>query len=487
MMLRSFRLRLAVLSAMVSGLVLMVFGGVSWVILSRQKLEILDAELQHYGYRVASRVGPSVEGSRTEANMLEVFGVQKAEFRFFSLLRERDGELLHQTEHWPRGLDVGGFPGSDRALDPQPVVPESERHRGRGRDPLPRPRIPRVILEPRYRTVVHEGRRYRVGTFGNSEVRVILGADLDQYDSDVRELRKALLIALPGALILIALGAAFLSKRALRPVRIMSERMEQLSSEGLDQRLEGGRTDIEFRRIIDAYNSMSERLERSFHQATRFSGDVSHELKTPLAVMQAILERALAGSEDESDEQSVYSDLLDEVRHQRSIVDSLLLLARADSGELRLSRERVDLSVLLESVKEDAEILAEGKGIMVEGEIEPGLMVSADPVLLQQALHNLVANAVKYNFDGGRLGCSLDRNEEWAEVKISNTGAAIPRAEWERIFERFCRAHEGGPQEGAGLGLSLTREIIVAHGGEVWVMESGPDGLTTFCAKLELE
>ena len=131
-------------------------------------------------------------------------------------------------------------------------------------------------------------------------------------------------------------------------------------------------------------------------------------------------------------------------------------------------------------------MLAEGSGITVEGEIAPNLVVKADPVLLQQAIHNLVANGVKYNHAGGRLVCTLSREGEAAEVRVSSTGPAIPPTEWRRVFERFYRSGNNVEREGSGLGLSLTREIVAAHGGEVAVVESTEGGLTTFRIRLPL-
>lgn len=488
MLLQSFRLRLAIISATVSGMVLLAFGGVSWVMLSRQRLAALDAELQLYGFRVAGRAGSNVDGARTEANMLEIYGVDKAPFRFFSLVRQPDGEILHSTASWPEGLAAVRFaPGAD-PLDPQPEIPESprppreSRQAGGNRNRPPRPR---TILEPRFESVQHGGRRYRIGTFANPELRMVLGADLDQFASDMRGLRNALLMALPGALVLIALGAGFVSRRALGPVRAISERMERLSTRALDQRVDAGTADLEFRRIVDAYNSMSERLERSFHQATRFSADASHELKTPLAVMQGTLEQALASSPEGSDEQRVYSSLLDEVRHQLSIVDGLLLLARADAGQLELSREELDLGDLLGTLVEDAGMLGEAKRVTVDADLAEGVVVEADPVLLQQALHNLISNAVKYNREDGRLVCSLVRSGVTAEIRIANTGDSIPAGQREKVFDRFYRRSDREPsEEGSGLGLSLAREIVVAHGGVLTLEDDSPEGMTTFRVRL---
>ncbi len=483
---RSFRLRLAAISVIMSGLVLLAFGAVSWLIFQRVGVANLDEELQNFGFRVAGRAGPNVSGPRTETNMAEVFGVESARARFFSLVVQGD-RITHRTDSWPRGLDPVSFQGGVDPLDPQPELvdppprPAAEVEPGR-----PNPPPARVILEPRYYTVSAEGARYRVGVFSNGEVRIVLGADLAELGRGLHQIRRAFLIALPGALFIVALGAAFVGRRALRPIEVLSDRMENVSAEGLDQRIKVERTDLEFKRIIDAYNVMMGRLEKSFHQATRFSADASHELKTPLAVMQGTLERALAKCPDESEAQQVYSDLLEEVGNQRAILESLLLLSRADAGELKLSREEVDLSKLVETLVEDASLLAEGRGITVESEIAPGIRMEADAALLQRVLHNLFSNAVKYNRDGGQVKCALSRIGDAIEFTVANTGAPIPREEHEKIFDRFYRSGDAGNSrvEGVGLGLSLAREIVAAHGGEILVADDAGEGMTVFVVRL---
>ncbi|MEM8954288.1 MAG: ATP-binding protein [Verrucomicrobiota bacterium] len=455
---RSFRLRLALISAGISVLVLAVFGMVASEFLYRERLARLDADLMRFGYKTATRAGANVEGDRTERSMVEMYGVEVAGERFFALL-DRHGREIHRSARWLEAIEGNDYPAGETELDPQPVVPG------------PPARGMRRAVEPRFYTVTAGGERYRLGAFGNREVTMVLGSNLDRYAKDVALIRRAFLIALPGAVLLIALGAVFVARRALRPIEVLSERMEVISAEGLDQRLEMGNADVEFRKIIKAYNAMMARLEKSFNQANRFSADASHELKTPLAVMQGTLERALGKSEDGSEAQRVYSELLDELAHQRRVLSSLLLLSRADAGKVALSKERIDLSERLETWLEDGAMLAEERKIRVESELEEGIDVEADSVMLQQVVHNLLSNAVKYNEEGGRIICRLSGSGEVAELSVANTGQAIKEEDRERVFERFYRSGDGAA-DGAGLGLSLAREIVRAHGGELYVGDS---------------
>ncbi|MDF1823380.1 MAG: ATP-binding protein [Verrucomicrobiales bacterium] len=470
---RSFRFRLALISMGLSGLVLLVFGLVAWAVLSRARVSSLDQELSNFGFRFASRSGPGVVVERQQETLESMVGTEVAPYRFFHILN-RNGKPVSASPGWPRGLDPTRFPPSHEVMDSQPEFVVMSPKPG---EVQPKRRL-RPVYEPRFYTVNHDGLRYRIGVFRNADVVLASGADLDQFSQDVIQLRKAFLIALPAALAVIAFGAWWLGRKALRPIRVLEEDMRSLSVRDLNQRLEAGNADVEFARIIEVYNSMLERLERSFHQANRFSADVSHELKTPLAIMRGTLERGLSSSGTEEEAQEVFSDLLEQTGRQGAILESLLLLARADAGRLELSMETVELSSLLETWMEDASFLAEEKDIAIQSEIEPGIEMEGDAIMLQRVAHNLLSNAVRYNHSGGRIESCLRRVDQGVEWVIANTGETIAEVDHERLFERFERMPSS--DSGAGLGLSLVKEIVVAHGGRVSI-QNRDDEMTGFC------
>jgi two-component system, OmpR family, heavy metal sensor histidine kinase CusS len=241
--------------------------------------------------------------------------------------------------------------------------------------------------------------------------------------------------------------------------------------------------DQEFNRLITVFNEMLDRLEKSFQQATRFSADASHELKTPLARLQIKLEQALENAPPASPEQEAFSSLLDEVTRLKAIVQKLLLLSLADAGRLQLKHEPVNLTRMLRDIIEDCQ--AQAPELSVEQSLASEVRVMADPDLLEQALQNLASNAIKYNQAGGRIRFELTREADQVVVRLSNTGPGIPAADHELIFQRFYRADPARSSrvKGAGLGLSLAREIIRAHGGEL-ALESSADGLTCFAVNL---
>jgi hypothetical protein len=187
-------------------------------------------------------------------------------------------------------------------------------------------------------------------------------------------------------------------------------------------------------------------------------------LKTPLARLQVELEQAVESAPAGSPQQEIFSSLLDEISRLKAIVQKLLLLSIADAGQLGLKYELVNLTRLLENVIEDCR--AQAPHLAVEQALAPDVCVNADPDLLEQALQNLATNAIKYNQPDGRIRFELVKEADRAIVRVANTGPGVPTADRERIFERFYRADpaRSGRVEGVGLGLSLSREIVRAHG-----------------------
>jgi len=228
---------------------------------------------------------------------------------------------------------------------------------------------------------------------------------------------------------------------------------------------------------------MLERLERSFRQATRFSADAAHELKTPLAVLQAQIERSLQRAADDSPEQRDYAGQLEELQRLKATLRKLLLLSQADAGQLPLSLARVNLAELVRSAENDIAMLAPGRKTRVDTPDE--LFVQADVDLLSQVLGNLVSNAVKFGDADGLIELALTEQNRQAVLTVSNTGTPIPPGDQAKVFDRFYRADASRSREieGTGLGLSLAREMARAHGGDLVLAQSDAQR-TTFALRL---
>jgi len=196
--------------------------------------------------------------------------------------------------------------------------------------------------------------------------------------------------------------------------------------------------DQEFNRLVTVFNEMLNRLEESFQQATRFSADASHELKTPLARLQVELEQAWKTPLPVHHNRKFTAACSTKSATSKPLFQKLLLLLLADAGRLQLQLQPVNLSVMLANVVEDCQ--AQAPALEIESQIPPDIHVNADPDLLEHALQNLASNAVKYNHDGGLVRFELLAEAGHALIRIANTGSQIPPADRDRIFERFYRA-----------------------------------------------
>ena len=261
---------------------------------------------------------------------------------------------------------------------------------------------------PEFMTLKPRDGSWRIGRLGGDDFTFIIGLDARPNEAEIRQLQLAFLLALPVALALVGLGGWIVAGRALRPLRMIAETAAHVTSAGLDHRIPLSDEDPEIRRLIDTLNRMMDRLEQGFRQATRFSADASHELKTPLAIMRGELENALHEAAPGSREQQLFSSLLEETQRLAGITRSLLLLSRADAGQLKPALEEIDLSTLLDELLEDTAVLAAEAEIELQTQITPGIRVMADPLLLRSALLNVLTNAVKYNEPGGFIRVDLE-------------------------------------------------------------------------------
>jgi signal transduction histidine kinase len=327
-----------------------------------------------------------------------------------------------------------------------------------------------------------------LGILGTAQTTLILGINYDQVHGELNYLRDAFLLTFPLALLLIGIGGWVIGSRALRPLKAIADTAEHVTARGLDQRIPLVDSDGEVARVVRVLNGMMDRLEKSFYQATRFTADASHELKTPLTIMQGELENALQGAPAGSNEQQVFNNLLEETQRLKNITRNLLLLAQADSGQLKLSPEVVELSDLLENAIEDAHILGSELELTFDVQVEPNLRAQGDRILLSTAIHNLFGNAVKYNQPHGRITLQARSEGTHLSIVIGNTGPGISKEDQPRLFERFFRGspRSGQRPDGIGLGLSLAREIIRAHGGEI-ALEESRAGWTCFKVELRQE
>lgn len=492
----SFRFRIALLSALISGVVLLGFGVAAWYLLYREKVQGMDTEIRSLGMRHPGWLANRANFDRLSASLDFIFG-EEHKGNIIFMVKDAWSQVLYVHPGWPSNLEPRQI---DCTLDDDPSpVPQyppgfeastaapGGRGYGGGRGLGPgRGGGPLVFTKtPRFLTLRTQGSSWRVGIMGNDDLRLLVGVRYDALQAELNRMRNSFLLALPLALALVGGGGWLVAGRALHPLERIARTAEQVTAKGLDQRIPASDEDPAIRRLIDVLNGMMDRLEASFRQATRFSADASHELKTPLAVMQGEIESAIQKSSPGSPEQGALSNLLEATQQLKRITGSLLLLAQADAGQLKLATQEFSLSDELQGMVEDAQILASDSNIEFTLNLPREVKVKGDRGLLRMALLNLVTNAVRYNEPGGFVHLTLNAEKGvGVTLTVCNSGPGIPPADQARIFDRFYRVRNSGtPAEGLGLGLSLAREIILAHGGTLLLKESRPDR-TCFTASL---
>lgn len=310
-------------------------------------------------------------------------------------------------------------------------------------------------------------RPWRAAKYTHSEGRSILAVDLLATQTEIQSaLKQALGMVVPLALIFTALGAWLLSALTMRPVNRLRKAMQVVTQEALDQRLSSYGEDQEFQVLISAYNTMLQRLEISFSQASRFSADAAHELRTPLTILQGRIEQDLQRTNDPIMQQEL-SGLLDEVGRLSDITRKLLLLSQVDAGHLALQYAPIHLSEMLSDMATDAQMLLAEQTLQCA--IAQNLTIEGDVLLLRQLFNNLISNAVRYCALDGWIRLSARALPSGVEVIFSNATPAISNEDRARFFDRFYRgdASHNRRTDGNGLGLSLAREIARAHGGDL--------------------
>jgi signal transduction histidine kinase len=305
-----------------------------------------------------------------------------------------------------------------------------------------------------------------------------------------RELVATMLLVGP-LLIGLAVGWAYLiAGRAFQPLDRMVDQVKAITDgRSLHRRLAIGSAGAELVRLAVTLNEMIERLETSFGALRRFTADASHELKTPLAVLRADVERAMSPTTRKDERAVALEEALEQVTRMAELVNSLLTLARADEGRLEVVQDRIVLDDLAREIVETARLLGEEAGVHIESPaIEPA-EVRGDLMRLRQLFLNLVTNAIKYTPRGGTVTIALTRVGEEAHFSVKDTGIGIAAADLPYIFDRFWRADRSrsraAERGGFGLGLAICQWIAHAHGGSLTVQSRLGRG-STFTAQLPL-
>lgn len=433
------RVRVAWWSAIATGTALLAFAAGTLANLFHEQMEEVDLKLAGAARRLTDASGQELEASVTHE-------VREVEYEpwLAAAVFAADGRLLVDSKRIP-----------------EPIARAAQTH-----------------TTP---TTLHarEG-DWRVLAVQGPEQTIIMAFSLEELDEIIADLVAGYLIALPFAAGIAAIGGWIVAGRALRPVRAATEAAAGITPARLDQRLPVPPVQDEIADLTRVINAMLERMERSFRQAERFAADASHEIRTPLTIIKGEVESALRSTDLSKPVQERLLSVQEEISRLQRVTEQLLLLARLDAGAAQLRRDPVDLARIVREACEDVELVASTHAVTIDATRVEDACVLGDEEQLRRVVLNLLDNACKFNERGGRIVCTLRRDGDAVLLGIANTGAGIPAELRSRVFQRFFRVDSARSRGGHGLGLSLCREIVQAHGGSLELVRDSAPGLTEF-------
>jgi heavy metal sensor kinase len=331
---------------------------------------------------------------------------------------------------------------------------------------------------------------------------VQIASSLEEVEDALNTLFIILIITVPLALMIAILGGQFLAHKALKPVDNITQTARMITSQNLNQRIIPIKVKDEISRLIETFNEMISRLDQSFRQVKQFSSDASHELKTPLTILKGEVEVTLRKERSLQEYQQTLWSNLEEINRMSQIVEDLLLLSRADAGEIGLNKEDINLTEIFNEVVTQMDMLAKSKRLrLLASNHHQDIHMFGDALRIRELFINLIENGIKYTEEGGSIRVTLskeyeplERNgsgrpkggkEKFVKIVVSDTGIGVAKEDQERIFNRFFRVDKARSREegGSGLGLSICKWIVEAHQGEIKVESELGKG-SSFIVKL---
>lgn len=319
------------------------------------------------------------------------------------------------------------------------------------------------------------------GKVGNGEtVAVVVTVDRRADAKLQASFLRTALLALPFALALVVVGAWWIARRGLRPLFRLRQAVASVTTHDLSYRLMDNGLPAELREVATSFNRMLERLQEGVSRLFQFSGDLAHEMRTPLSNLLGKTQVTLSKARSADEYRSVLESNAEELERLGRLVDDMLFLAQAEHAQAALQWETVDLKQEAARVAEFFESVAEEQQVAVR--VDGRGIIQADRLMVRRAISNLVSNAIRYTPQGGSIMVRIrETPETGATVSVSNSGEGILAEHLPHVFERFYRADPGRSrtQGGTGLGLAIVKSIMALHGGDANA-ESEPGGITSF-------
>jgi heavy metal sensor kinase len=319
-------------------------------------------------------------------------------------------------------------------------------------------------------------RRELVTNYAGGRYLMLVGASMDPMQATLTGFLGSMAWLIPTGMILAAVSAWWMAGRALMPVGELANAARGIAVGSLNRRLPVRGADDELDHLAREFNETLARLERAVGEMKQFTSSISHELRTPLAVLRGEAEIALMQAGTTEQYRNILASQLEEFEKLTRMINQLLTLARAESGQVQIEHEPVNISAMTQSLAEQLKPVAASKDVAMDWDCEQDVVVLGDCGWLERIILNLVDNAIKFTPPGGHVHLSLARNSHNATLEVRDDGQGIPADALPYIFERFYRADPSRSNrvDGAGLGLSLVKWAVDQHQGAIHV-DSIPD------------
>ncbi|MBA3034233.1 MAG: heavy metal sensor histidine kinase [Gammaproteobacteria bacterium] len=297
---------------------------------------------------------------------------------------------------------------------------------------------------------------------------VLVAKSMDMHMSYLAGFHQALWLTALGSILIAFVVVWWVVQRGHAPLRRITAEIRQTTSDRLNVRLSPGTVPIELAELAASFNEMLERIEESFGRLANFSADIAHELRTPITNLMTQTQVALSNARSIEEYREILYSNLEEYERMAQMVGDMLFLAKTDNGQLKPSNTRVDLTQEIQELFEYFEAWAEERGVhLALAGTAPA--VTGDRLMLRRAISNLLSNAIRHTAHGNAVTVRLTAHGDYTSLTVENPGDEIPTAHLPRLFDRFYRPDPSRQRDGdgAGLGLSIVKSIITAHGGTV--------------------
>jgi heavy metal sensor kinase len=460
---RTLRGRVAIGSALVFALLLAVLGATWYGLLSRwldadatMRLTELSDGLR--GYLRFDGAAPALADDTGDGDVAAFIHDATQYYQIYDLTT---GRLLVQSDRIRAvGLQFAGAQVRAFGDSPRPIDVAT---------PSGRVRLSNSLVDR------GTGRRYLLQ----------VGVSLAPTDAALRRYRRLLFWCLAPALIVVALAAWGVADAALSPLGHVADAARTIDVNNLGARLPVRGSNDELDRVVQAFNGTLDRLEGAIGEMRQFSAALAHELRTPLAVLRGEIELAFRRAGGDRNAQQSFANQLDAIDRLKRLIDQILTLARAESGQIVLAIAPVEIGSLAASLVEQLQPVADAHGLELSCDRCEPVVVDGDAGWLERLLLNLLDNAVKFTPAGGSVVVSVSGNGGAARIAVRDTGVGMSAEDAQRAFERFFRADpaRSSAAEGAGLGLSLAQWIVHRHHGTITV-DSHPGAGSIFTITL---